>query len=284
MKQVQIGWEQGLVIAVNNKVLVFDSKKNDTARSARFISHAHYDHLCNFRNCSNIAATRQTIEIVSSTKNLKENLFSQYDIGQTVRFDDVEVTIHDAGHILGSAQFSIYTSTKTIVYTGDINCRDMFTTKAAEEVECDVLILETTYGHPFYIFPNLSQISLEMVNWTVKEIRRGKTPVFKVYSCGKPQEIIRMFNIFTNILVVTDQKITATTNIYTKNHIPLSFLGSHTMDGKEALASGEAVFITSKEVPPIVRKPVIASATGWALSGWRKEEPIAFPLSCHADF
>ncbi|MEM2093988.1 MAG: MBL fold metallo-hydrolase RNA specificity domain-containing protein, partial [Candidatus Bathyarchaeia archaeon] len=42
--------------------------------------------------------------------------------------------------------------------------------------------------------------------------------------------------------------------------------------------------ITSKEVPPIVRKPVIASATGWALSGWRKEEPIAFPLSCHADF
>jgi putative mRNA 3-end processing factor len=216
--------------------------------------------------------------------DVRKSSFSTHEVGERVKLDDIEVSIHNAGHMLGSAQFSVHTPTQAIVYTGDINCRDMFTTNAAEKVECDVLVLETTYGNPFYVFPDLAQTSAEMVEWTVREIKRGRTPVFRVYSSGKPQEIIRIFNIFTNIPVVTDSRIAATTSVYVKNHIPLCFLSSETKEGKEALASGEAVFITSSEVLDETRNASVATATGWALSGRQNSRSPAFPLSSHADF
>jgi len=285
LRPLQLGWAEGVCVVIGDKIITFDSRSNLNSRGTGFISHAHGDHLHNLSGDGSTYTTPQTLDMARSLMKVGKRRFFTHEIGHRVKLDEVEVTIHNAGHMLGSAQFCIHTPTQTVAYTGDINCRDMFTTNAAEKVECDLLVLETTYGNPFYVFPDLAQTSAEMVEWTVREIRHGRTPVFRVYSSGKPQEIIRIFNIFTNIPVVTDGRIAATTNVYIKNRIPLCYLSCETREGKKALDSGEAVFITSSEVPAEEKRNIsVATATGWALNGRQNFRSHSFPLSSHADF
>jgi len=278
-----VGWADGLTVAAGRSLIMFDSKARRDLKGARFVSHAHRDHLHILQGGEEIIATPQTLEMARSMMEVhSQSLFPQ-EIGKRVKFDDAEVVIHNAGHMLGSAQFSVHTPVGTVAYTGDINCRDMYTTKAAEKVECDTLVLETTYGSPIYAFPDLVQTSAEIVEWAVGEIRRHRTPVFRVYSCGKPQEMIRMFNLFTNVPVVTNNVVAATSSVYVRNGIPLDFLSSDSEDGREALESGEAVLITSSEVSGHAKSPSLAAATGWAMHR-RQSGSAAFPLSSHADF
>ena len=279
-----MGWADGLTIVAGRSLILFDSRVRVGLKGARFVSHAHRDHLHILRKGGEIFATPQTLEMARSMMEVHGLSLFPHEVGERIRLDDVEVAVHNAGHMLGSAQFSVHTSTQTVAYTGDINCRDMYTTSAAEKVECDTLVLETTYGNPCYVFPDLEQTSAEIVEWAVSEIRRRRTPVFKVYSCGKPQEIIRMFNMFTNIPVVVDGVVAATSGVYVRNNVPLRFISSESEEGKESLESGEAVFVTSSEVAVGVKNPSLATATGWAVSRRRSGGSATFPLSSHADF
>ncbi len=283
MERPQVGWADGLAIAVGRSLIIFDPRSRGGLKGARFISHAHRDHLHILQGGERTIATPQTLEMALAMMTIPIQSLLPREIGKYVKFDDTEVTIHNAGHMLGSAQFSVHTSDGTVVYTGDINCRDMYTTKAAERVACDTLVLETTYGSPCYAFPDLVQTSTEIVEWAMSEIARHRTPVFKVYSCGKPQEIIRIFNLFTTLSVVANSVVAATSRVYVRNGIPLDFMSSESADGIEALESGEAVLVTSSEVDGHVKKPSFAAATGWAMQR-RFGSSAAFPLSSHADF
>jgi len=134
--------------------------------------------------------------------------FTTLRYGDIVDIDGMKVIAHDAGHVLGSTQYEIRDAESSIVYTGDINCRKTLTTNAADIVPCDTLILETTYGRPTYVFPSLTEIYSNIVNWAIGEIKKKRKPVFIGYAIGKSQEIIKIFNEFTNIPVVVSKSIT----------------------------------------------------------------------------
>jgi putative mRNA 3-end processing factor len=202
-----------------------------------------------------------------------------------IKLNDVDVVPHNAGHMLGSAQFEIRTPEATILYTGDFNCRDMLTTDMAKPVRCDILVLETTYGHPVYNFPDPLETRVNMVDWALREIQRGMIPVFKVYSAGKAQEVIKILNAFTSVPVVTQPTVTRVNQAYERNGVVLQYTDAENEEGRELLKSGECVYIiSSRKAVADLERFSLAVATGWAARFRMNSVDAAFPLSCHADF
>ncbi len=278
MNKVKLGWLNGTFISYNDVKLIFDpiSNKGLTQNVKVFISHAHSDHTYGFSlNKNEKYTTPETREIYEKIKGKKVYNVKEVPIGGRVKIDDVEIKFLNAGHILGSAQFKVSTPEKTILYTGDINCVDTLITKAAEPEECDELIIEATYGSPFYVFPERNKVYSEMVKWAIKKIDEGKIPVFKAYAIGKSQEIVKLFNIYTNIPVVCDFKVAKVNKAYLKSNVMLAYRE----DFENNIKKETLVYVSPN---PIINeeKFVKAIVTGWALN--LTED--AFPLSNHADF
>jgi len=197
--------------------------------------------------------------------------------------DDIRVKALDAGHMLGSAQFLIETPNKSILYTGDINCIDTLTTKAAEPEHCDILVIEATYGSPQYRFPSRETVYAEIVEWAVDTIKQGRIPCLHVYAAGKAQEVVRLFNVYTHLPVIVNPRLDGVNETYHRSGVPLDWFSSDSRDGKTILEKDPCVYLTTpSDRAHIGRRFSRAYATGWALS--LHSRITAFPLSSHADF
>ncbi len=185
--------------------------------------------------------------------------------------------------MLGSAQFLIRTSASTTLYTGDINCVDTLTTKAAKPERCDTLVIEATYGSPYYKFPPRELVYSSIVGWAIDTIKQGTIPCLHVYAAGKAQEIVRIFNVYTNLPVIVNPLLNGVNHTYRSSGHKLEWHASNTREGRHILDKDSCVYVTTpSDKHHLGRRHSRAYATGWALS--RKERTTAFPLSSHADF
>ncbi len=197
--------------------------------------------------------------------------------------EDLEIVGLNAGHMLGSAQFLINTPNQAILYTGDINCVDTLTTRAAQPEKCDILVIEATYGSPFYKFPPRELVYAGMVEWALDTLKQGSIPCLHVYAAGKGQEVIRLFNVYTNLPVVVNPLLDRVNQTYRKSGYDLKWTSSNSKHGKETLDKEPCVYVTTPtDHHHPGRRHARAYATGWALSS--KGRNTAFPLSSHADF
>jgi putative mRNA 3-end processing factor len=248
-----------------------------------FITHAHSDHTYGFTTSARKHSTPETLHIYESLSKRKVKNDRTLRIGERIRFDDAEIRVLDAGHMLGSCQFQLITPEFTAVYTGDINCVDTLTTKPAQPASCDFLIIEATYGHPSYVFPRRDTIYADIIRWTMTEIREGRLPTFQVYSSGKPQDIVRLFNVYTRIPVVCSPGISHVNHVHNENGFRLEYLDSSTSEGRHALKERGCVYVTTTGRDHVPRNASRAVATGWALREAFRSF-TAFPLSSHADY
>ena len=285
MRSEKIGWANGILIDTGRQRLSFDPTSGRRLLEDRnvFITHAHSDHTYGFSGPPKKYSTPETLEIHTTLRNRTVTNARTFRIGQSIKFDDCEIVFLNAGHMLGSCQFEIRTPEFNVVYTGDINCVDTLTTKAAEQRPCDYLIIEATYGHPSYVFPRRPTMYADMIRWTMTELKAHKIPMFQVYSSGKPQEVVRLFNVYTNIPVVCNSSISRANAVYCKNGVELEYFDVTTSEGKKILKAGGCVFVTTARTEHLPRNASRAVATGWALRQAFRSY-TSFPLSSHADF
>ncbi len=285
MDSTPIGWANGILIDTGNTRLLFDPSPGRCLREdgEAFITHAHSDHTYGFNSRAKKYSTLETLEIHEVLRNRSVVNARTFRTGETVRIDDSEITLLNAGHMLGSCQFEVKAPEFRVVYTGDINCVDTLTTKAAAEASCDYLILEATYGHPSYLFPRRNTVYADIVRWTMTELKAQKTPVFEVYSSGKPQEIVRLFNVYTKIPVVCNASISRVNSVYCNNEVELKYFDSSTSEGRKILKAGGCVYVTTTRSDHSPHNASRAVATGWALQQAFRH-CTSFPLSSHADF
>ncbi len=273
------------MVATHNATLVIDpSRLKRIPRSANvLVSHAHADHTRGFRHKGPKQSTLETRDIHTSLNEHWITNFTALELDEKTRFDDVEVVALDAGHMLGSAQFLIQTPSQTILYTGDINCVDTLTTKAAQPEKCDTLVIEATYGSPFYKFPPREIVYGGIVEWALDTIKHGSIPCLHVYAAGKGQEIVRLFNVYTKLPVIVNPLLDGVNQTYKKSGHDLVWTPANTKVGREMLDREPCVYITTpNDHHHLGRRHARAYATGWALS--LKARSTAFPLSSHADF
>ncbi len=285
MRGDKVAWLDGLVVATSSVTLVIDPVKlrKVTSASRVLVSHAHSDHTRGFRHKGVKQSTIETKEIHSVLNSYHVSNFQAIDLNRKVSIDDVEVKALNAGHMLGSAQFLVHTPASSILYTGDINCVDTLTTKAAQPHRCDVLVIEATYGTPFYHFPSRETIYASVVEWAVDMIKQGCIPCLHVYAAGKAQEIVRLFNVYTHLPVIVNPILVGVNNAYRKGGHALDWKSAASVEGKEVLEKNPCVYVTTpNDKRSIGRRTARAFATGWALS--LRGRNAAFPLSSHADF
>lgn len=152
------------------------------------ITHAHSDHArpgCDAYLCA--AKGRAVLAARVGAKAVINTL----SYGERKRVGDTMVSLHPAGHILGSAQVRVETEAGVWVVSGDYNNSTATPACAAfEPVHCDVFITESTFGLPIYRWPTPQTVFAEIHRWWAANRAEGLTSVLPAYPLGKSQRLL----------------------------------------------------------------------------------------------
>jgi putative mRNA 3-end processing factor len=111
------------------------------------------------------------------------------DYGNEIQLDDYTVTLHDAGHIAGSAIAKIENKKgRRIAYTGDFKLSEQLLQKGAEKVEADVLIIESTYATSEH--PPRQQLIKGFIEDVKEVLDSGGIALVPVFAVGRAQELL----------------------------------------------------------------------------------------------
>ncbi len=110
---------------------------------------------------------------------------SKRDIG------GLEVEVHSAGHIPGSCMFELK-GEETTLFTGDINTTNARLIWGTHPVECDNLIMETTYGGENH--PDRKETEKKFLDKIDETLEKGGQVIVPVFAVGRTQEILMLLN------------------------------------------------------------------------------------------
>lgn len=111
-----------------------------------------------------------------------------YHVGEWI--GGVRLSLHPAGHVLGSAQVRIEAEDEVWVVTGDYKRQPDPTCEPFEPVACDVLVTEATFGLPVFRWDPPEQVMGEILGWLQANAAVGKTSVLFCYPLGKAQRLL----------------------------------------------------------------------------------------------
>jgi putative mRNA 3-end processing factor len=113
------------------------------------ITHGHSDHARAGHGA--VLATRETLEIMRLRYGDNFAGTTQaIGYGETLTLGGARITLHPAGHVLGSAQVSVEHNGLRIVASGDYKNVPDPTCAPFELVPCDVFVTEATFGLPVF--------------------------------------------------------------------------------------------------------------------------------------
>ena len=151
------------------------------------ITHGHSDH-ARWGNKSYLCH-HHTLPILQL--RLGPNHYQSVDWNEPVIMNGVKVSLHPAGHIIGSSQVRVEYLGEVWVVSGDYKCENDGLSGQFEIVPCNTFITESTFGLPIYNWKPQQEIYTDMQQW-IKELNNdGKTAVLTAYSLGKAQRILQ---------------------------------------------------------------------------------------------
>lgn len=110
--------------------------------------------------------------------------------GETLVHNGVTLSLHPAGHVLGSAQLRMEHRGEVWVASGDYKLEVDGTCAPFEPVRCDTFITESTFGMPIYRWQPQAKIFADINAWWQRNAAEGRASVLFCYSFGKAQRIL----------------------------------------------------------------------------------------------
>lgn len=110
--------------------------------------------------------------------------------GERIDLGGVRVSLHPAGHVLGSAQVRIEHRGEVWVVSGDYKIEPDPTCAAFEPVRCHTFVTESTFGLPVYRWPAPGQVFAEVDRWWRANAQAGRASVLYAYAFGKAQRLL----------------------------------------------------------------------------------------------
>ncbi len=110
--------------------------------------------------------------------------------GERIEHHGVTVSLHPAGHVLGSAQVRLERSGQVWVASGDYKVAPDRTCAPFEPVRCHVFITESTFGLPIYRWQADDAVFAGINAWWQANASLGRASVLLCYSFGKAQRIL----------------------------------------------------------------------------------------------
>ncbi|MEM2144528.1 MAG: beta-CASP ribonuclease aCPSF1 [Candidatus Jordarchaeaceae archaeon] len=220
---------------------------------AVIITHAHLDHsgflpfLFKYGYEGPVYCTRATLNLMTllqldyldvAEREGKLSPYSQKDVRKailhTIPLDygevtdiapDIRLTLHNAGHILGSAiaHLHIGDGLYNIAYTGDFKFSKTHLLESANFTfpRLETIIIESTYGAPSDILPSRKRAERELVEIINATLSRDGKVLIPVLAVGRAQELMLVLEecirkrILREIPVYIDGMISEATAIHT---------------------------------------------------------------------
>ena len=161
----------------------------DPWRSVDFAvtTHAHSDHA---RSGSRHYLTAEPGRGVLQERLSKSAHIQAMPYGESVTRNGVSISLHPAGHILGSAQVRVEFGGEVWVVSGDYKVEPDATCTPFEPVRCHTFITESTFGLPIFRWRPQSEVFEEINAWWKSNQSVGRTSVLFAYSLGKAQRLL----------------------------------------------------------------------------------------------
>jgi putative mRNA 3-end processing factor len=155
------------------------------------ITHAHADHAR--RGHGAYLATAVSAGVLRA--RLGDITLQGLDYGEEVDLQGVKVSLHPAGHVLGSAQVRVEHQGQVWVASGDYFAsgheHDVNATCAPfEPVRCHCFITESTFGLPIYRWRPQAEVLGEVNAWWAANAAAGRASLLLGYSFGKAQRLL----------------------------------------------------------------------------------------------
>jgi len=271
---MKIKHQSGITIEKDDKEIILDPSRQV---KNGVVTHGHLDHLV--KDSYMTPPTLDILEVRKGEKRGEEILYGfKHDI------NGFEVTLYPAGHVFGSAMVKV----DDILYTGDFNPYGGKTCKRAIPYDCEILIIESTYGKSEYKLPPKKNVTEDLLAWTKQQIEEGPV-LFGAYQFGKAQEVIALLNDIGEIPYTTE-KIAKISEVYNNYDMGLEYEIWDQPEGNytAVVPPGEL----KKPPGDIVREAKINGGITTYLSGWCAFFPFynsmeinsQFPFSDHAGF
>jgi putative mRNA 3-end processing factor len=257
-------------------------------RARAIITHGHADHARSGHGA--VLATPDTIAIMKTRYG--EDAAGSWDplpFGEKRDIDGVTVSLHPAGHILGSAQVLLEYGGQRIVVTGDYKRLPDRTAQPFDLVECDLLVTEATFGLPVFQHPRPADEIARLLRSVASFPERAH--VIGCYALGKAQRVISLLRESGyDAPIYLHGAMIRLCELYVERGIPLGDLRP-SLDVSKADLAGQIVI-----APPSAIKdrwsrrlpdPVLAVASGWMSVKQRaRQSGVELPLviSDHADW
>lgn len=272
----------GITVDNKGKKLYLDPNRQPNS-DLIFISHAHTDHLykCVKENGNKIITSKITHKIA---------MHRGYKYGET--FEEHGFELLNSGHILGSNGLLIEDQ---MYYTGDISIRKRAFMDAAVVPKAKILIIESTFGHPDYIFPNFES-TLHKANLIISEMYHRGIPVILLgYTLGKAQILTNVFRHWKPLIV--HDSIDEMNKLYSEFGV--------SMDNYVTFSDAERSDMLSSHQPWLLIAPITSCKNGFlkyikkkygaisiGFSGWALKSNYRYalgldhclPLSDHCDY
>jgi putative mRNA 3-end processing factor len=151
------------------------------------ITHAHADHAR--RGSGRYLIVREGAT-VCRTRLGTDAILDTLRHGEEVVFNGVRISLHPAGHILGSAQVRLEHQGRVWVVSGDYKLDPDLTCAPFEPLRCDVFITESTFGLPIYRWPDQAEVFADINGWWRANQGEGKASLLFGYALGKSQRLL----------------------------------------------------------------------------------------------
>lgn len=251
------------------------------------VTHGHSDHASwghHYYLCSKPSAPILNVRLGEEIR------IQALDFGEEITIGGAKISLHPAGHILGSAQVRVEVSGEVWVVSGDYKTEADPTTEPFEPVKCHTFITETTFGLPIYRWRPKALIFDEINAWWTENQAKGKASLLMGYSLGKAQRILAGVDASIGPILIHGA-LTRLTDVYRDQGINLP-------QTRNALEFGRGFDFSKALVlaPPSVQgTPYLrrfgdfstAFASGWmAIRGARRRRAVdrGFVMSDHVDW
>ena len=209
--------------------------------------------------------------------------------GETLQLNEVSVSFHPAGHVLGSAQIAMTCDGLRIVASGDYKDAPDPTCEPFEVVSCDVFITEATFGLPVFRHPDAAR----EVRKLLESLRLfpERAHLVGAYSLGKAQRVMALLRAADyDAPIYLHGAMETITRYYESRGIALGPL-ERVAGAKKAELAGTITICPPTSMGDLWSRrfpdPVLAFASGWMRARARaRQRGVTLPLviSDHADW
>ena len=251
------------------------------------ITHAHTDHAKHGSEA--YLTSRSGKPLVQQRVGLRAKVES-IEFGEEIDMKGVKVSLHPAGHILGSAQVRVEYRGEVWVVSGDYKLEPDATCETFEPIKCHTFITESTFAKPHYKWKLQKTIFNELNDWWQMNALWGTTSIIAAYSLGKAQRILAGLDASIGPIMVypTVEKFLPAyraAGIIFPDHVLFSDESIAELKDKKPIVIAPPQF-TRADAEKRFGTVATAFASGWMSKGGlhSKIHDRGFGLSDHADW